>query len=126
MEVRVLSRSVLPAKVLQLFSYCHHICTCGRQNSASAPETDDKRSVTNSPVITIISVGCVTTSAIVYNLSYLSDAVSFSLRIILNFPVTCYDPHSRSVRLFLKWPFLAFPYWVHIRLLRSEYPWKSA
>jgi hypothetical protein len=61
MEVRVMCRPVLSAKVLQLFSYCHHICTSGRQNSALAPETDDKRSATNFPVITTISVGWLTT-----------------------------------------------------------------
>jgi hypothetical protein len=53
-------------------------------------------------------------------------AVSSSLRMILSYPITCYDHHFRGVRLFLKWPFLAFPYCVHIPLLRSEYPFMAA
>jgi hypothetical protein len=40
-------------------------------------------------------------------------------------PITCYGPHSRSIRLIMNWPFLVFPCCVHIRLLRSEYTFMS-
>ena len=87
-----------------------------------------RKQATNPTVITIISVGWLTTRAIVQNLSRLSDAVSSSLRMILSYLITCYGPHSRSVRLFLKWSFLAFPYsitsvWVslHVHLRLSGY-----
>jgi len=49
-------RPVFPAIVSQLFPHRDHLYICGHQNSASALETNDNRSISNSPYVITINV----------------------------------------------------------------------